>query len=60
MGNDGLVGAREVQKRGGRILAEAQESCTVYGMPRAVVEARLVDDVMPLNRLASAIAQEAC
>jgi two-component system chemotaxis response regulator CheB len=60
MGNDGLIGAEEVRKRGGRILAEAQETCTVYGMPRAVVEAKLVDDVMPLDRLASAIAAEAC
>ncbi|HUO69144.1 MAG TPA: chemotaxis-specific protein-glutamate methyltransferase CheB [Solirubrobacteraceae bacterium] len=59
MGNDGLAGATEVHKRGGRILAESEESCTVYGMPRAVVEAKLVDDVMSLDRLATAIAAEA-
>jgi two-component system chemotaxis response regulator CheB len=59
MGNDGLKGATEVRKHGGRILAEAQASCTVYGMPRAVVEAKLADDVMDLDRLASAIAEEA-
>ncbi len=59
MGNDGLRGAREVRRRGGRILAEAQESCTVYGMPRAIVEAKLADDVMHLDRLAEAIATEA-
>ncbi len=59
MGNDGLRGAREVRQRGGRILAEAQESCTVYGMPRAIVEAKLADDVMHLDRLAEAIATEA-
>jgi two-component system, chemotaxis family, protein-glutamate methylesterase/glutaminase len=59
MGSDGLKGATEVRKHGGRILAEAQESCTVYGMPRAVVEARLADDVMELDRLADAIAEEA-
>jgi two-component system, chemotaxis family, protein-glutamate methylesterase/glutaminase len=59
MGSDGLKGATEVRKRGGRILAEAEDSCTVYGMPRAVVEARLADDVMDLDRLAGAIAAEA-
>jgi len=59
MGNDGLRGAREVRRRGGRILAEAQDSCTVYGMPRAIVEADLADDVMHLDRLADAIATEA-
>jgi two-component system, chemotaxis family, protein-glutamate methylesterase/glutaminase len=59
MGNDGLKGATEVRKYGGRILAESEESCTVYGMPRAIVEAKLADDVMDLDRLAGAIAAEA-
>ncbi len=59
MGNDGLRGAHEVRRRGGRILVESQDSCTVYGMPRAIVEARLADEVMPLDHLAPAIAAEA-
>ena len=59
MGSDGLDGATDVRKYGGRILAESQESCTVYGMPRAVVEANLADDVMNLDRLSAAIAEEA-
>jgi two-component system, chemotaxis family, protein-glutamate methylesterase/glutaminase len=59
MGNDGLDGATEVRRRGGRILAEAQNSCTVYGMPRAVVEAKLADEVMNLDQLAAAIRAEA-
>ena len=58
MGKDGLDGAREVRARGGRILAEAESSCTVYGMPRAIVEARLADVVVPLGELAEAIAAE--
>jgi two-component system chemotaxis response regulator CheB len=59
MGSDGLRGATEVRRRGGRILVESRETCTVYGMPRAVHEARLTDDVLPLERLAEAIAAEA-
>ena len=58
MGKDGLDGAREVRARGGRILAEAESSCTVYGMPRAIVEAQLADVVVPLGELAEAIAAE--
>jgi two-component system chemotaxis response regulator CheB len=58
MGKDGLEGAHEVRARGGRILAEAESTCTVYGMPRAIVEARLADDVLPLGELAEAIANE--
>lgn len=59
MGKDGLEGAREVRRRGGRILAEAESSCTVYGMPRAIVEAGLADGVHDLKQLPEAIAAEA-
>jgi two-component system chemotaxis response regulator CheB len=58
MGKDGLEGAREVRARGGRILAQDESSCTVYGMPRAIVEADLADEVLPLDELAGAIASE--
>jgi two-component system, chemotaxis family, protein-glutamate methylesterase/glutaminase len=59
MGKDGLEGALEVRRQGGRILAEAESSCTVYGMPRAIVEAKLADGVYDLSRLPEAIAAEA-
>lgn len=59
MGKDALEGAREVRRRGGRILAEAESSCTVYGMPRAIVEAGLADGVHDLQHMPDAIAREA-
>jgi two-component system chemotaxis response regulator CheB len=59
MGRDGAQGARAVRAAGGRILCEAAETCTVYGMPRAVVEDGLADVVLPLGELAEAIAAEA-
>jgi two-component system, chemotaxis family, protein-glutamate methylesterase/glutaminase len=59
MGNDGLAGAREVRRFGGRILVEAEETCTVYGMPRAIVDSGLADEVHDLGRLAEVIASEA-
>jgi two-component system, chemotaxis family, protein-glutamate methylesterase/glutaminase len=58
MGKDGLEGAREVRRRGGRILAEAESSCTVYGMPRAIVEAGLADGVHDLSLMPDAISRE--
>jgi two-component system chemotaxis response regulator CheB len=58
MGNDGLRGAKEVHRLGGRILVEAEQTCTVYGMPRAIVEANLADDILPLDQMAVAIAAE--
>lgn len=59
MGRDGLEGAQAVRRAGGRILVEAESTCTVYGMPRAVAEAGLADEVLPLDELATAIAREA-
>ena len=50
MGKDGLDGAHAVKRMGGRVLAEAESTCTVYGMPRAVAEARLADRVGPAAR----------
>jgi two-component system, chemotaxis family, protein-glutamate methylesterase/glutaminase len=59
MGKDGLEGAQAVRARGGRILVEAESTCTVYGMPRAVAEAGLADAILPIDQLAGAIAEEA-
>jgi two-component system chemotaxis response regulator CheB len=58
MGKDGLDGARAVKRAGGRILVEAESTCSVYGMPRAVSEANLADGEFPLYDLPQAIASE--
>jgi len=57
MGADGTDGAREVKARGGQVLVEAEETCTVYGMPRAVADAGLADSVLALGELAPAVAE---
>jgi two-component system chemotaxis response regulator CheB len=55
MGDDGLAGARAVVEAGGEVLTEAESSCVVYGMPRAVREAGLSAAEVPLERMAAAI-----
>jgi two-component system chemotaxis response regulator CheB len=55
MGSDGRDGAAWIKARGGDVLTEAEETCVVYGMPRAIVEAGLSDEEIPLERLSSAI-----
>lgn len=55
MGQDGLLGAAHVKAQGGRIFTEAERSCVVYGMPRAVDEASLSDRSVPLEEMADAI-----
>lgn len=56
MGDDGVQGARAIRDAGGRILTEAESSCIVYGMPRAVTEAGLSMGAFPIDEMASAIA----
>lgn len=55
MGADGVEGLRAIREAGGRTLAESQETCVIYGMPKAAVEAGVVDRVAPLPRVADEI-----
>lgn len=55
MGADGRDGAAWIKARGGCVLTEAEETCVVYGMPRAIVEAGLSDASVPIDRMAAAI-----
>jgi two-component system chemotaxis response regulator CheB len=57
MGEDGTEGARVVKAAGGLVLAEHESTCVVYGMPRAVVEAGLADEIVPLDHMAEAISR---
>ena len=55
MGADGREGARVLKAQGSEIWAQDEESCVVYGMPAAVVEAGLVDKVLNINDFYNAI-----
>lgn len=55
MGEDGKQGAAWVKAEGGTVLTEAEQSCVIYGMPRAVVEAGLSDAEVPLRKMAQKI-----
>ena len=58
MGRDGLDGAAEIHRVGGRVIVEAASSCVVHGMPRAIVEAGLADAEYDLTDLPDAIMNE--
>ena len=38
MGDDGAEGLGAVKKEGGMTIAQSEESCVVYGMPKAAIE----------------------
>ena len=55
MGSDGTEGLRAIRRRGGRTLAESEETCVIYGMPKAAIEAGVVERTCPLDRIAGEI-----
>lgn len=55
MGSDGLEGARLLKAAGGVVLAQSEATCTVYGMPKAVVDAGLADHIFDLDAIAEAL-----
>ncbi len=55
MGNDGCKGLIEVKKTGGRIFAQNEDTCVVYGMPKAVVDAGIADKILAIEEMAGEI-----
>ena len=51
MGDDGKEGCAALRHHGARIVAQDEESCVIYGMPRAVVEAGLADTICCLDQI---------
>ncbi|MBI5444882.1 MAG: chemotaxis response regulator protein-glutamate methylesterase [Deltaproteobacteria bacterium] len=51
MGCDGLEGVRALKAKGAPAIAQDAQSCVVYGMPRAIVEAGLADAVLSVEEM---------
>jgi len=56
MGSDGVKGMKALMESGGKsAIAEAEESCVVYGMPRSAVEAGITTSIQPLKQIAQSL-----
>ena len=55
MGADGREGARILKSQGSEVWAQDEESCVVYGMPAAIVELGLADNILNINDFSQAI-----
>jgi two-component system chemotaxis response regulator CheB len=55
MGNDGVAGLRVLKGLGATIIAQDEATSTVFGMPQEAIRAAVVDSVLPLHRIASAL-----
>lgn len=52
MGSDGTVGLKALKETGIRtVIAEDESTCIVFGMPRAAIQAGIVDKVVPLHEI---------
>ncbi|MBU4075209.1 MAG: chemotaxis response regulator protein-glutamate methylesterase [Euryarchaeota archaeon] len=57
MGSDGSKGIRKIKQAGGKVIAEDESTCVIYGMPRAIIEQELADYILPINLIAEGIVQ---
>ena len=57
MGYDGAEAMAELHRRGGRTIAESEESAVVFGMPRELIERGGADVVLPRERIAAQLCE---
>jgi two-component system chemotaxis response regulator CheB len=58
MGDDGAAGLLEMRKAGARTVAQDEDSCVVYGMPREAVRRGGVEKSVPLKAIDREILQQ--
>ena len=59
MGADGTKGIKELASRNKKIhvIAQDEDTCVVYGMPKAIAQSGLVNEVVPLGQVAEVISK---
>lgn len=55
MGNDGVVGAKALKAAGGYVVAQDENTSTIFGMPAEAIKAGAADEVLPLHQISAAI-----
>jgi two-component system, chemotaxis family, protein-glutamate methylesterase/glutaminase len=56
MGSDGCSGARQLKQKGATVWAQDEASSVVYGMPMAVIDAKLADNVLSMDEIGRKLA----
>ncbi|MBR7879931.1 MULTISPECIES: protein-glutamate methylesterase/protein-glutamine glutaminase [Bacillus amyloliquefaciens group] len=56
MGSDGTEGVKEMLRTGGvKTIAESDESCVVFGMPKSAIKAGLIHEIKHVEDIAASI-----
>jgi len=58
MGDDGAAGLAEMRAAGARTLAQDEDSCVVFGMPREAIKRGGVERTVPLHAIAAEIMRQ--
>ena len=56
MGDDGAKGMLEMKEAGASTIAQDEKSCVVFGMPKVAIDMGGVDQIVPLTKIAQAVA----
>ncbi|MBI5181040.1 MAG: chemotaxis-specific protein-glutamate methyltransferase CheB [Nitrospirae bacterium] len=55
MGRDGAEGLKAIKAAGGKTIAQDEETCAVFGMPKEAIENNAADHVLPIDKIAKQI-----
>jgi two-component system chemotaxis response regulator CheB len=55
MGEDGAEGMNAIKRAGGMTVAQSEDSCVVFGMPKAAIERGYAIRVVPLDAMANTL-----
>ncbi|QEL54210.1 protein-glutamate methylesterase/protein-glutamine glutaminase [Chromobacterium paludis] len=58
MGDDGAKGLKEMHDCGAKTIAQDEESCVVFGMPKEAIKLGAADEIMALEQIAKAICRQ--
>ena len=53
MGSDGAEGITQIRKENGFTIAQDEETCTVFGMPKSAIKLGGIDKVLPIYDIAN-------
>ncbi|MBP6497920.1 MAG: chemotaxis response regulator protein-glutamate methylesterase, partial [Campylobacteraceae bacterium] len=54
-GSDGAKGMFNMHQAGAKTIAQSEETCVVFGMPKEAIKLGAVDSVVPLGEISSVV-----
>ncbi|HEX8960216.1 MAG TPA: chemotaxis-specific protein-glutamate methyltransferase CheB [Geobacteraceae bacterium] len=57
MGKDGALGLQRIREQGGVTIVQDEQSCVVFGMPKAAIALNAADEILPLPSIPEAISK---